>query len=334
MDPRSGPRSAARNGIPRTRGDGPRRVDADVRAGPDSPHPRGWTLRRLRARHADLGFPAPAGMDRASRNGASGGRGIPRTRGDGPAPDGLLLRLRADSPHPRGWTLFDAPDAWYRAGFPAPAGMDPAIHALIARDLRIPRTRGDGPLLGVDLCRAVGDSPHPRGWTVDRLQVLDRIAGFPAPAGMDPAPPGGCVPSRRIPRTRGDGPGNGAKAAAATKDSPHPRGWTQERAVAGVDAPGFPAPAGMDRCRARRRPGTPWIPRTRGDGPGSAELHRPIVEDSPHPRGWTPTTKVATPTSTGFPAPAGMDPRCALGGLDGTRIPRTRGDGPHIGSRP
>ena len=74
------------------------------------------------------------------------------------------------------------------------------------RGLRIPRTRGDGPVQ--DLCRQcdIPDSPHPRGWTQAMSAFADDVAGFPAPAGMDPLD--SVIPGdqQRIPRTRGDGP--------------------------------------------------------------------------------------------------------------------------------
>ena len=90
--------------IPRTRGDGPPAVPRSRGGCSDSPHARGWTqVDRRRGRRGD-GFPARAGMDPRVRDGRLDHRGIPRTRGDGPAPIPTTLPASADSPHARGWT--------------------------------------------------------------------------------------------------------------------------------------------------------------------------------------------------------------------------------------
>ena len=234
--------------------------------------------------------------------------GIPRTRGDGPRFSAPSSAPQKDSPHPRGWTLLS-----WSTGF----GFG-----------RIPRTRGDGPTFGSTFGTAFGDSPHPRGWTASASVQSRDDRGFPAPAGMDRRRRRAGVPNRRIPRTRGDGPRCGLCTSTPSSDSPHPRGWTRRADWLCVPRVGFPAPAGMDPrrrgcCEPRAR-----IPRTRGDGPCRDGVCRPVGRDSPHPRGWTRTTRGADGPTTGFPAPAGMDPRLHVGGAAPRRIPRTRGDGP------
>ena len=133
--------------------------------------------------------------------------------------------------------------------------------------VRIPRTRGDGPVTPALMEQAVKDSPHPRGWTLVGPAVLADVAGFPAPAGMDLLQSTLGIWPLRIPRTRGDGPRSGGQTISLLKDSPHPRGWTPGKLAVHLHEGGFPAPAGMDPtlyrfCFSRRR-----IPRTRGDGP-------------------------------------------------------------------
>ena len=91
---------------------------------------------------------------------------------------------------------------------------------------------------------------------------------------------------------------------------------------------GFPAPAGMDPSSLLARSRRQRIPRTRGDGPGSAFTDPEPSTDSPHPRGWTLTHLGAARSGVGFPAPAGMDPGPGCLSPPRTRIPRTRGDGP------
>ena len=308
MDPRHAPAGARRLGIPRTRGDGPARVGPLYVRVVDSPHPRGWTRTNHACRRQASGFPAPAGMDPFPSSGEAGPARIPRTRGDGPAPASASRAGTADSPHPRGWTQTDLPRVAAGAGFPAPAGMDPGRSASSARSARIPRTRGDGPPTFRPCAQSSEDSPHPRGWTLVGVIVGVGQAGFPAPAGMDPSWATTTTSSPGIPRTRGDGPLGGVGLVGLLRDSPHPRGWTVRTLIPPGIRSGFPAPAGMDRPRSTRWPGAAWIPRTRGDGPGSVRVVREIGPDSPHPRGWTCDEFGPDGPLQGFPAPAGMDP--------------------------
>ena len=93
----------------------------------------------------------------------------------------------------------------------------------------------------------------------------------------------------------------------------------------------------------------PWLPRTRGDGPGPERDHDGPASASPHTRGWTHSASdavycaiAASPHTrgwtagvaaflfgdAGFPAHAGMDPRTSRRWTKPRRLPRTRGDGP------
>ena len=191
-------------------------------------------------------------------------------------------------------------------------------------------------------------SPHTRGWTplVQRRRADD--GGFPAHAGMDPTRTGRRRRSRRLPRTRGDGPpvlstaARGYRASPHTrgwtvicsagyggvKASPHTRGWTLRTAQSCAGDDGFPAHAGMDpRCCPPRPAGT-GLPRTRGDGPRSSISRRRATSASPHTRGWTGGQPLRAEGRRGFPAHAGMDPPRATRQTGAPRLPRTRGDGP------
>ncbi len=89
---------------PRTRGDGP--GHAIIYGDPKgcSPHPRGWSQRpRVRGDRETL-LPAPAGMVPVPAGPSSARRSAPRTRGDGPAPTGVVWLSDACSPHLRGWS--------------------------------------------------------------------------------------------------------------------------------------------------------------------------------------------------------------------------------------
>ena len=254
--------------------------------------------------------------------------GLPRTRGDGPRWDQASEIRRVASPHPRGWTRGRRPDRGRGLGFPAPAGMDPRCGGLPDGTRGLPRTRGDGPRRRIVVSGTNQASPHPRGWTLKNAAGGRVRPGFPAPAGMDPSSNIRSRPSTRLPRTRGDGPVSHRATRPGLAASPHPRGWTRFPSDASGPVLGFPAPAGMDPSSAAARPGTAWLPRTRGDGPNLENANYANIRASPHPRGWTVRSGFWKAIIPGFPAPAGMDPptpaaRCRPWGL-----PRTRGDGP------
>ena len=235
-------------------------------------------------------------------------KGLPRTRGDGPArPTWTRGRGRA-SPHTRGWTLHRDHRPHRARGFPAHAGMDPARSAASRRRAGLPRTRGDGPPAVAVRVEAHEASPHTRGWTRELLAVFDGSSGFPAHAGMDRHWRLGFAVCRGLPRTRGDGPCGQLSSARATMASPHTRGWTLKSGRQTEMAAGFPAHAGMDRSGSMPAGGSMWLPRTRGDGPGRevAELRGRVA--SPHTRGWTRSRARRAPAAHGFPAHAGMDP--------------------------
>ena len=212
------------------------------------------------------------------------------------------------SPHTRGWTRVVPVRSGRRCGFPAHAGMDPARFESASRSLRLPRTRGDGPLRGRAFGRSKRASPHTRGWT--RVVAIGRRAssGFPAHAGMDPRPGSRATPCRRLPRTRGDGPGRCSGSTRRIPASPHTRGWTPCRPVSTNRCTGFPAHAGMDPEESRAHRGSNRLPRTRGDGPKFEDSGSTSYVASPHTRGWTPQATPADSHRQGFPAHAGMDP--------------------------
>ena len=135
MDPSPDLSSARLMRLPRTRGDGP---DHEVVGGLErsaSPHTRGWTRRAAHRQDAGRGFPAHAGMDPGGRRLQGRGRGLPRTRGDGPFHTNPAAFVIGASPHTRGWTPGRGTTRGWTpepviesssmSGFPAHAGMDP-----------------------------------------------------------------------------------------------------------------------------------------------------------------------------------------------------------------
>ena len=278
---------------------------------------------------------------------------FPRTRGDGPGVNLGSLIARKFPPHTRGWTVVIHRDQvrlvvspahagmdlsfWRVRRFsrvsPAHAGMDPIRLRAEAPRGSFPRTRGDGPSQ-----EAIDEimpqfPPHTRGWTwPDKRKELLKLVS---------------------PRTRGMGPAIPTTANAARQFPPHTRGWT---VAIGVDDRHFvvsPAHAGMDPPRRLARASCTRFPRTRGDGPSMyfsrerSDEFPPHTRDGPsraqvrgarsrfppHTRGWTIGRSSSWTSEPVSPAHAGMDPD--PGSLDAMRFgfPRTRGDGPFLGTK-
>ena len=206
MDPTRSRGPRRRHGLPRTRGDGPRRRAAASPLREASPHTRGWTRTPPLASRWPAGFPAHAGMDPLTRRRRFPRSRLPRTRGDGPAGGRHRPAHDAASPHTRGWTRADSLLDLHRRGFPAHAGMDPGCRHPQPFEFRLPRTRGDGPLSEFLAQIASSASPHTRGWTFSGAGAGVFSWGFPAHAGMDRCWTSSWRPSKRLPRTRGDGP--------------------------------------------------------------------------------------------------------------------------------
>ena len=156
--------------------------------------------------------------------------------------------------------------------------------------------------------RQLKASPHTRGWTLGRLGTLRYWDGFPAHAGMDPSRRRSASSWAWLPRTRGDGPIITPAATWVATASPHTRGWTRLGQQPRCRHWGFPAHAGMDRGITGTGSRSIWLPRTRGDGPGSSTVAGTVSAASPHTRGWTAVRRQRRERLRGFPAHAGMDP--------------------------
>ena len=271
------------------------------------------------------GFPAHAGMDPHPTTPAGVESGLPRTRGDGPRPACGAPAAVWASPHTRGWTPGGGCWIWTSSGFPAHAGMDPRPARSSSTSWRLPRTRGDGPRRPRERAAPVAASPHTRGWTLRHREPRGSHPGFPAHAGMAPRTGRAACCARRLPRTRGDGPGIPLAASPYWVASPHTRGWTPSNGVAISERDGFPAHAGMDRRDRRRDRLHRRLPRTRGDGPDMLGDPNGAGRASPHTRGWTRDRAVRPAPAAGFPAHAGMDPVTATDEDGNERLPRTRG---------
>ena len=236
-------------------------------------------------------FPAHAGMDRGS--------------------DPHIRQRFTCSPPTRGWTVPDLE----KLTRPVRTGRS------------VPRPRGDGPTPFTFSIWRTWCSPPTRGWTEPDTRRLGRRCVFPAHAGMDRVQRSFTNPCKRVPRPRGDGPGQKGGAGTTTLCSPPTRGWTvvivSDDLVYGCSPPTrgwtggsgrrgrirfvFPAHAGMDRHYTMDRDLTLCVPRPRGDGPLVEATQRANEACSPPTRGWTVCQSPLNQTNSVFPAHAGMD---------------------------
>ena len=232
------------------------------------------------------------------------------------------------APPTRGWTRCGTSRRRRGRGCPAYAGMDPHPGPRSRLAPGLPRLRGDGPRKNRQLSPPCGAAPPTRGWTPPRLLSATSCGGCPAYAGMDPLKKRIGIPSRRLPRLRGDGPYSALACKPALAAAPPTRGWTFARPSQLARRPGCPAYAGMDPSAADVEMDRVGLPRLRGDGPKSSfsRYKRPMA--APPTRGWTVLGWSRRNHGEGCPAYAGMDP--AVGDWRGrpTRLPRLRGDGP------
>ena len=227
MDPIEAPAPGICSGFPRPRGDGPPGSPGGNETDEVSPPTRGWTSGPRVKPRSSPGFPAHAGMDPRGSVRCWPWRRFPRPRGDGPSPDAAIAESGEVSPPTRGWTTDGADSPRACPGFPAHAGMDPAITPSRGRPQWFPRPRGDGPRRIRDQARVQAVSPPTRGWTVPVVVTDLNEEGFPAHAGMDPrgAPCG--RPRTWFPRPRGDGPYSVSACCPGPLVSPPTRGWTR-----------------------------------------------------------------------------------------------------------
>ena len=214
-----------------------------------SPHARGSTAAPQRIAEARLGFPACAGIDLPAPIELVGIERLPRMRGDRPPQEGLSWRTWKASPHARGSTWLGAIEGFFGFGFPACAGIDPRLASRAPNTDRLPRMRGDRPLVDGWLLSFQMASPHARGSTPVPSLPRPPGRGFPACAGIDPVVYIAAEGGRGLPRMRGDRPPSAYLMAVTAAASPHARGSTRHVIQIRAIPVGFPACAGIDPDR-------------------------------------------------------------------------------------
>ena len=133
--------------------------------------------------------------------------------------------------------------------------------------VRIPHTRGDGPVYTYVFPTVSAYSPHAWGWTIFLIHHKFYIFVFPTRVGMDRLQPKQEAFLSCIPHTRGDGPKIQKNDRYYFQYSPHAWGWTIARGFADRWCEVFPTRVGMDRETNCCRQLGNRIPHTRGDGP-------------------------------------------------------------------
>ena len=139
--------STSVSGLPRMRGDRPRSDPVVIRYVAATPHARGSTAAIYVGRDANGGYPACAGIDRLLLGSSLRRKRLPRMRGDRPFIQLIPSAGVPATPHARGSTLSDAQKESRNSGYPACAGIDLVASYWPSRSMRLPRMRGDRPLL-------------------------------------------------------------------------------------------------------------------------------------------------------------------------------------------
>ena len=257
----------ARTRLPRPRGDGPLKPDGRTGTPPSPPPTRGWSVAVESVEPARDVSPAHAGMVLIHGGFRRAGVRLPRPRGDGPDRERMAGAPVGSPPPTRGWSHVAERELLDRLVSPAHAGMVLRHRSAALAGHRLPRPRGDGPVM---VCRAYGTAPSPpptRGWSpvLGERETAEDVS--PAHAGMVRGSRTRPRRQSRLPRPRGDGPAITTVVATASPSPPPTRGWSLGGRMEGYEAAVSPAHAGMVLTATGTRAATPSLPRLRGDGP-------------------------------------------------------------------
>ncbi len=275
------------------------------------PRTRGSTVWARYLVDGAAGSPAHAGIDPQTPYGRASRCRLPRARGDRPDYEATLESTQVAPPRTRGSTPMATRAPSTAAGSPAHAGIDPEAPPENPGGTRLPRARGDRPLLEQPPHVGVRAPPRTRGSTPGRRHDCRLRGGSPAHAGIDLGISTCRSAPARLPRARGDRPGPGNIGGIVCEAPPRTRGSTLVEDNTAAAEHGSPAHAGIDLSRSRPGQRHRRLPRARGDRPERVDTDCWLCKAPPRTRGSTRTYgRKATP-EMGSPAHAGIDPSSA-----------------------
>ena len=253
--------------LPRMRGDRPPAAITLFFKARFTPHARGSTSLARTSALALPVYPACAGIDRIMIGSANDNRSLPRMRGDRPRSKDIQVQTNRFTPHARGSTLAEVLRTLRISVYPACAGIDPESSPLGFFAFRLPRMRGDRPILMRPASKATRFTPHARGSTQTKKDTVGLNLVYPACAGIDPLTEKNIRMQCCLPRMRGDRPCWQGLWRKQKKFTPHARGSTFFRRFKRICQLVYPACAGIDRLPAFLERMSAGLPRMRGDRP-------------------------------------------------------------------
>ena len=135
-------------------------------------------------------------------------------------------------------------------------------------------------------------------------------------------------PNNRLPRMRGDRPSDLSPLLPLLLFTPHARGSTIVPYFPCAALPVYPACAGIDLFVVVDRRRRLCLPRKRGDRPHHPIWYQLALQFTPHARGSTALGTSFLPSSSVYPACAGIDPYLTFLLNLLLSLPRMRGDRP------
>ena len=191
-----------------------------------SPHVRGWSKKKTKITKSVKLFPACAGVILVAETIYKPPFTFPRMCGGDPNAKQQANKNLAFSPHVRGWSRFRRKACKKQVLFPACAGV------ILVQEIywwsweTFPRMCGGDPRKRMNAGKALGFSPHVRGWSRSNGKTYGFCELFPACAGVILFPYFWCFLGLPFPRMCGDDPRFWVQENIRTCFSPHVRGWS------------------------------------------------------------------------------------------------------------
>ena len=172
-------------------------------------------------------YPACAGIHPSLRTGRPSVPGLPRMRGDPPAPGRSGRQRAASTPHARGSTSNEQAAMSGKGVYPACAGIHREGFLASGSYWGLPRMRGDPPGSKKNMGKSEKSTPHARGSTVIKSPQECPWRVYPACAGIHRHPMWSYSMSGSLPRMRGDPPCSIVQKPISNMSTPHARGSTR-----------------------------------------------------------------------------------------------------------